>query len=152
MPGVDPRNLALGRDNGRWRRGGTQALGGCALLVPHGGPDHSRRQCLRGAEADERGGDAGGDGDLVRSGRRNFRLSEPDAAHALLQQARIRGHESVRLLLLGGGRHKPGDYRLRLTGGVLALGLDAPYLEVDTRKSRALEGLSWRPSSTCRRG
>ena len=47
------------------------------------------------------------------------RLSEPDAAHALFPQARIRGDEPVRLLLLGGRRHKPGNYRLRLTAGAL---------------------------------
>ena len=43
---LDPRNLALWRDNGRRRRGGTQALGGGALFVPDGRADHSRRQCL----------------------------------------------------------------------------------------------------------
>ena len=104
IPGIS----RSGVDDGRWRRGGAQALGGCALLVPHGRADHSRRQCLRGAETDERGGDAWGDGDLVRSGRRDFRLSEPDAPDALFQQARIRGDEPVRLLLLGGGRRSLG--------------------------------------------
>ena len=42
--GPDPGNLALWRDNGRRRRGGAQARGGGALLVPHGRADHSRRQ------------------------------------------------------------------------------------------------------------
>ncbi len=51
----------------------------------------------------------------------HLRLSEPDVAHALFQQARIRGDEPVRLLLLGGRRHQLGDYRLRLTAGLLAL-------------------------------
>ena len=60
----------------RRRRGRSQACGGCALFVPDGRPDHSRRQRLLGTQTDEGGGDARGDGDFVRSGRRHFRLSE----------------------------------------------------------------------------
>ncbi len=54
--------------------------------------------------------------------------------HALFPQARIRGDEPVRLLLLGGGRRCLAIIAVRLIGArVLAAGPDPPYISGSRR-------------------
>ena len=85
-----------------------------------------------------------------RRGRR--RLPEPRVPHALFPQARIRGDEPVRLLLLGGRRREPGDHRASSEGRVregLARGLCAPYMSA--RRRRTCAG-GWRGGHVDHRG
>ena len=67
VPGPHSRHLPVRLDHRRRRDRRPEARGRGPLLVPDGHADHSRRQCLRGAEAVEGGRDAGADGDPVRA-------------------------------------------------------------------------------------